>query len=378
VKPTPRAAPAQVELARLLRSLREDHWPGHGLTQAQLGQALGGEHPLSVALISSWESLTRPRVPPSGRLDAYASLFATERSVEGEAVRLLEAGELTDDERARRDQLSQRLSALRTAALAAVEARREAARADETMIDTFGSGTWRFADGRPVTIVCSELPPRDRARLPHSDPAGPDFVEAYAYGELDALIELYGHIRAVNPRSQVSIRLPDALEPDDFVTHLVVLGGTESNEAMKFVLDRLDLAVHQVLAADAVDRVHDAYFEVVDGGERRQYRPVARETDHGVELVEDVGHLFRSVNPFNVKRTVTICNAMFGRGTLGVVRALTDAWFRDRNESYISARFPDRRTYSILTRVPVVTGRTMTPDWTLPHVRLHEWPPAAE
>jgi hypothetical protein len=371
VKPASRAAPEQIELAQLLRNLRENHWPGHSLTQAQLGQALGGSNPLSVALISSWESQTRPRVPPPGRLAAYATLFATPRSVDGDEVRLLDDARLTDDERARRDELAQRLSALRGAALAATEARRGAARANEAVPDTFGTGVWRFADGRPVTIVCSELPARERS-LPYSDPASPDFVEAYSYTELDALIELYGHIRAVNPRTQVNIRLPDALEPDDFVTHLVLLGGTERNEATRFALDRLQLNVRQVLAED---RVHDAYFEVTEGRHRRQFRPVSRENDRGVELVEDVGHFFRSVNPFNVKRTITICNAMFGRGTLGVVRALTDGWFRDRNETYISARFPGRRTFSILARVPVLTGRTMTPDWTLPHVRLHEWPP---
>ncbi|PZS25182.1 MAG: hypothetical protein DLM59_20645 [Pseudonocardiales bacterium] len=365
-----------MELAQQLRSLREEHWPGLNLTQAQLGEALGGKGaPLSVALISSWESLTRPRVPPPSRLAAYATLFATDRSVDGQHIRLLDPAKLTDDERASRDELAQRLSTLRTAALAALDARRGTVRADEAVIDTFGSGTWRFADGRPITIVCSALPRPDRGQLPHSDPASPYFVEAYAYAELDALIELYGHIRAVNPLNQVNIRLPDALEPDDYVTHLVLLGGTESNEATKFALDRLDLTVHQILTGD---QTRNSYFEVAEGSKARQYRPLVRETSRGTELVEDVGHFFRGVNPFNVKRTVTICNAMFGRGALGVVRALTDSWFRDRNEAYISGRFPDRRTFSILARVPVLTGRTMTPDWTLPHVRLHVWPPPAD
>ena len=71
----------------------------------------------------------------------------------------------------------------------------------------------------------------------------------------------------------------------------------------------------------------------------------------------------RAVSPFNRKRTVTICNGMYGRGTYGVVRALTDARFRDRNADYLRSRFGDAESYCILSRVPIVDGVTLTPDW---------------
>jgi hypothetical protein len=64
---------------------------------------------------------------------------------------------------------------------------------------------------------------------------------------------------------------------------------------------------------------------------------------------------------------------MYGRGTLGAVRALTDSRFRDRNEAYLKRRFADADAFSIITRISVVMGQVLTPDWTIPDARLHEW-----
>lgn len=365
----------QTDLAQRLRALREEHWPDVDLTQAQLGRALGGDRPLSVPAISSWESPTSPRIPPAGRLTAYARFFATRRSVEGSEPRLLDESELTDDERATRDELAEELLALRAGAIA--DTGPAQLRAIPTSADPLPrSGIWRFTDGRPITIVCSELPKDMRQGMEYADPASPDYVQAYAYAELDALIELHGHIRAMNPNSEVVYRTHAELTVDDYTTHLVLLGGVDWNETTRDVMARIKLPVRQV---SADDRAHNAYFEVrEEGGQRKEYRPIVDETKTGPVVREDIAHFYRGPNPFNVKRTVTICNAMFGRGTLGAVRALTDARFRDRNEEYIAARFGDRRRFSILVRVPIVIGHTMTPDWTLPEMRLHEWPRPAE
>jgi Helix-turn-helix domain len=70
-------------LARRLRMLREEHWPGMKVSQPQLARALGKGKPLSAALISSWESQTNPAIPPLPHLHAYATLFATRRSFGG-------------------------------------------------------------------------------------------------------------------------------------------------------------------------------------------------------------------------------------------------------------------------------------------------------
>ena len=79
-------------LARRLRSLRERHWPARKITQPELARALGG---LSVPLISSWETQNNPTIPPLTRLDAYATFFATARSLEPEP-HLLRPADLTD------------------------------------------------------------------------------------------------------------------------------------------------------------------------------------------------------------------------------------------------------------------------------------------
>jgi len=81
----------------------------------------------------------------------------------------------------------------------------------------------------------------------------------------------------------------------------------------------------------------------------------------------------RSVNPFNRKRTASICNGMYASGTYGAVRALTDARFRDRNAEYARARFGRSENFCIITKVKVENGTPLTPDWTLSDARLFEW-----
>jgi len=102
-------------LARRLRMLRERHWPDRKITQLQLAEALG----VSVPSISAWESRRNPTPPPNTRLSAYATFFATRRSVEADPYRVLDEEELGDEDRAERDRLHEELFALRHGAPAA-------------------------------------------------------------------------------------------------------------------------------------------------------------------------------------------------------------------------------------------------------------------
>ena len=102
------------DLARRLRSFREDHWLGEKITQPDLAWALGG---LSVPSVSSWESTTNPRIPPLYRLDAYAMLFCTKRSLEGERLTPVRHNDLTGEELVVMDQLRSELRRLRRAAM---------------------------------------------------------------------------------------------------------------------------------------------------------------------------------------------------------------------------------------------------------------------
>ena len=81
----------------------------------------------------------------------------------------------------------------------------------------------------------------------------------------------------------------------------------------------------------------------------------------------------RSRNPFNHRRTATICNGMYSSGTFGAVRALTDATFRDGNTEYLKRRFGQSETFCLVTKVTVERGVPVTPDWTEPDNILFEW-----
>jgi hypothetical protein len=122
------------------------------------------------------------------------------------------------------------------------------------------------------------------------------------------------------------------------------------------------------------DKEGGVYFEVTgEDGRKVPHHPQFEESGGRTILREDVALFARAVNPFNQKRFVTICNGMYGRGTYGAVRALTDERFRDRNAEYIQDRSANSEAFCILTRVTVENGVTLTPDWTLPETRLFEW-----
>lgn len=357
-------------LARRLRALREDHWPGKRITQPQLAQALGG---VSVPLISSWESQTNPRIPPPARLDAYAALFAAARSFDEDPGRLISQRDMSDDERRAMNELKRELAQMRSAAMgvSAPAAVGNPARNPVTQItQSLDAGPYRYPDPDDITIVCAGWPERMLDQIPYTRIDDPDYIELLTYSELDALFELYGHLRAANPANQVNLRIADRLFRDDYTSHLISLGGVDWNTLTSSALERLPLPVQQVADWGTEG---GQYFEAEEAEGMRQYRPVLGKAGDRQVLREDVALFARAVNPFNHERTITICNGMYGRGTYGVVRALTDVRFRDRNAEYLRSRFGDSESYCILTRVPVVNGRTLTPDWTFNDFRLFEW-----
>jgi hypothetical protein len=232
--------------------------------------------------------------------------------------------------------------------------------------ESLGDVPYRIRPGDRITIVCAQLPRDMLQKMPYTDPSDPDFIELNRYSDLDSLLELFGHLRATNPTSRVGYRPADQLSADDYTGHLVSLGGVDWNKATSPVLERLELPIKQV---SEWDKEGGAYFEVEEAGRKVAHRP---ELDQSGGLREDVALFACAVNPYNLKRFVTICNGMYGRGTYGAVRALTDARFRDRNSDYIQARFADSEAYCILMRVTVEASATLTPDWTLPATRLFE------
>ncbi|SNT44491.1 Transcriptional regulator, contains XRE-family HTH domain [Asanoa hainanensis] len=350
---------AMQTLAARLRALRAGERQQR-VTQHQLARALG----VSVPLISSWERAEA--APPVERIAAYAHFFATPRSVQDGQSALRD--DLSAEELGRRQALKEELTALRAAAVGVPGVAQVPAALDNYPP---AAGPWGFADGTPVTIVCGELPAGRRADAAYSDPDSPDYVDLYRFADVDSLVELHGYVRAANPRSEVGFTTASLVTRDHLTTHLVLLGGVDFNDVITPVLDSLGVPVrqHSRLTDDPDD---EGAFEVRTTSTEEHRPALTADRGHRV-LVEDVAHFCRGPNPYNVLRTVTVCNGMFGRGVYGAVRALTDARFRDRNAVYVRNRFAQAQTYSILARVKVVNGEVITPDWTLPDTILHEW-----
>ncbi|HEX6235067.1 MAG TPA: helix-turn-helix transcriptional regulator [Jiangellaceae bacterium] len=349
------------DLAGRLRELRESRFSGVRITQRALGRALGSNKPLSAPLISSWEK--GAATPPERWIAAYATFFATTRSVDGGSFRLLRDDELTEAERSERAALERELLSLRSRVLSS-----------ESSPDYASAlrGAWHFADGHQISIVCAEIPPESRNL--DATPTHPTlpYGELYSYNSIDALFELHGHIRAANPHSEVRVFRADDLQPDDLASHLVILGGPDWNNLARRIPELVpDFPVRQC-SAGADPR--NAYFEVPTGDGVAKHRAVLSDGD---ELIWDVGLFLRAPNPANRKRTLTVCAAMYSVGDWAVVRSLTDSNFRDRNADYLANRFDGSNAFSIVMRILVLNGHeAVTPDWTVPVNRLYEWPEA--
>jgi transcriptional regulator with XRE-family HTH domain len=337
-------------LARALRELRESSWPDQELTQAQLAKALSADGRVAPATLSSWESTTTPKTPSAARITSYARFFCTARSLEGEPHLIPE------------DQL----------APAELDHYREL---ESDLLELFHpedrkvQRTFQFEAG-PVIVICPTAP--TDLQGPRGDIQDPNFTKMRQYGDLDALIEIYGHLRAENPTLDVFHRLTSDVVSDDFSSHVILLGGIGWNKVTR----RFQKAIDQVpITQTAVDDLETGeVFRVDDGGKPNFFYPEYEDLGDGKELIVDVGYVARLRNPFKVNRTLTICNGIHSRGVFGAVRCLTDASVREENEKYLADRFPDGE-FAMVVRVPVVTNETLSPDLQNPDALLYEWAP---
>jgi len=352
VQPDP---PAALELALRLRQLRQQRWPDARLTQASLASALGAEEPLSAATVSSWESPRSPKLPPRHRILTYARFFATRRSVEG-GSRLLPMQSLTEDEKAAYKSLEAELLGLRNAASNLFPDEEKAFRR-----------SWHFTDSGPATLVCSQLPENETGAL--ASPANPNYTELLAFADLDALMEVHGHIRSENPMMDVFYKAASRVQPDDLSGHVIIIGGIGWNEITGTLSEMARLPIRQV---DSPKLNSGDIFTANVDGKVKEFWPKWRD-DSQTLLAEDVGLLARVSNPLNSSRTLTICNGIYSRGVYGAVRSLTDARLRDSNERYIADNFGSSTSFAILMSVKVIEGKTMTPDFNSPGGVLYQW-----
>jgi transcriptional regulator with XRE-family HTH domain len=320
------------------------------LTQASLARLLlVGE-----STISSYE--TGQASPGDDTLRLYAAFFAAPRSMSNGQLRVLDEDELYQPERVERDALFGELQRLRDGASATrAQGRRR---------------TWDFPDDTPVRLVCGQIPAEDVSSL--AEPTHPNFTKLLTYADLDAMVELFGHIRAENPSTDVRFMQPDDMSDADLSYHVVVLGGLGWNQTTGSFLALLDdMPVQQVDAPEEL-RDGDLFVVKVDGEPPRKYLP-QKSKNATFGLVEDVGFFARYPNPYNSTTTLTICNGVHSRGVLGAVRLLTNPSLSGRNEEYLATRFGDALQYGVLFRVPINNGKTVTPELSNPRIRHFEW-----
>jgi hypothetical protein len=350
------AIPPAVLLAQRLRQLRQQ-WADARLTQDKLAAAFSAEEKLAAATVSSWESLTAPKLPPVHRLRAYARFFATPRSVEQPVPALLPIEKLNPDELAVYTELETELLRLRSSAAG-----------DSAEEEIAINQSWRFDDTGRVTIVCAELPEEQLGPL--AKPSDPNYTELQRYADLDALIELFGHIRTENPLMSTQFKIPAELTRDDLTGHVVVLGGVVWNEVTGRLSEMARLPIRQFAHPKLLT---GEIFVTEAEGQGEEFWPEWADDTHTV-LAEDVGLLARVPNPLNSSRTLTICNGIHSRGVYGAVRSLTDAQLREANERYIAANFGQSDSFAILMSVNIINTKTITPDFNSEGVVRFQWP----
>lgn len=350
------SASPEIQLASRLRKLRVEHWgPEYKLTQGALGAAFGGSDPLSIATVASWENRENPKLPQHKWLLAYAQFFATRRSIADAPPRLIPIESFTPEERASYDSLREELLQLHAAV-----------RGEPEQLITRRS--WYFTDSAPVTLVCAQLPHEELGKL--ASPENPNYTELLSFGDLDAMVELWGHVRMENPKIKVAYKSAPHVVADNLSGHVVIIGGIGWNEVTRRILDLTQLPVKQ--RNDAKSPFGEIFAADVDGQETK-FLPSWSQTDPN-KLIEDVGLLVRMPNPLNSNRTLTMCNGIHSRGVFGAVRSLTDEGLRESNELYIARNFPDSQQFGILMRVQVIEGVAMTPDFNTAGTVLYQWP----
>jgi transcriptional regulator with XRE-family HTH domain len=354
-------------LAERLRDLREREYKQltqkpSPLTQKQLAKVLGGAEALSIATVSLWEKPGSNRLPPPPRLATYARLFCTSRSFEAGPPRLLRDDDLTPQEQEREADLYAELLALRERAQSTgpATAGREQPTAERR------SSIWSIPDGQAISIVCSDAPEADRPS--YADPSHLNYSRYARYADLDAVVEVYGQVKADNPAaSMVRLLSPHELLRDFALNHLVVVGGAAVYDVAPYFAQDIPLP-----KAEPIPGTDTHVFKCHVGDERREF--TSTRDEEGV-LVEDIGLIARGEHPVAPGHTVTMLSGITSRGVHGTALGFINRHVRDENEEYLRNAFGNTNAFCIVMRVPVIQNTALPPNLSRDDVRLYEWSP---
>ena len=349
------ATPPNAELAVRLKQLRD----ALGLTQEKLASALTADKPIQAPTVSTWENPRHAASPPASRLDAYARLWATASRSGG--PRLLPISDFDAVEPETYEDILVELTAI-------AEQNQSGATSEP---EDHHPGLWDFADDGPLAIICPTAPADMRGPL--ANPEDPNYNETHGFADVDALMDIYGHILLqTGGRFAVSYRSAAHYRIEDLSAHLVLLGGIGWNELTKLL--QPSLARLPVRQLEVPEFPTGEIFEVGSGDGLRRFLPEWSE-DNDKILAQDIGYIARTTNPYNPHRTLTICNGVHSRGVLGAVRTLTDIRFQRENEAWLADHYPDGH-FAVLIRVPVVQGKAIGVALSNPDSVLYAWPDA--
>ncbi len=352
-------------LADRLKDLREREYKQltqreTPLTQKQLAKVLGGAEALSIASVSLWEKPGSNRLPPPQRLATYARLFCTGRSFEAGSPRLLRDDELTSQEQEREADLYAELLALRQRAQSTgpATAGREQPAAERRR------SIWSIPDGQAISIVCSDA--READRPSYANPSHLNYSRYARYADLDALVEVYGQVKADNPAaSMVRLLSPHELLRDFALNHLVVVGGAAVYDVAPYFAQDIPLP-----QAEPIPGTDSHVFKCRVGDEEREF--TSTRDEEGV-LVEDIGLIARGEHPVAPGHTVTMLSGITSRGVHGTALGFTNRHVRDENEEYLQNAFGNANAFCIVMRVLVIQNTALPPNLSRDDVRLYEW-----
>ncbi len=353
-------------LAERLRDLREREYKQlaqkpSALTQKQLAKVLGGAEALSIATVSLWEKPGSSRLPPPQRLAAYARLFCSSRSFGAGAPRLLRDDELTAQEQEREADLYAELLALRERAQSTGRA---APTAREQPAPERRSSLWSVPDGQAVSIVCSDAPEADRPS--YADPSHLNYSRYAKYADLDAIVEVYGQVKADNPAaSMVRLLSPHELLQDFALNHLIVVGGAAVYDVAPYFAQDIPLP-----QAEPIPGTDTHVFKCRVGDEVKEF--TSTRDEEGVQL-EDIGLIARGEHPHAPGHTVTMLSGITSRGVHGAALGFIVGQVRDENEEYLREAFGNANAFCIVMRVPVIQNIALPPNLARDDVRLYEW-----
>jgi transcriptional regulator with XRE-family HTH domain len=336
-------------LAERLRDLREQE----RLTQKQLAGVLGGSDSLSIATVSLWEKPGSDRLPPAQRLAIYARLFCTSRSFDGDRPRLLSPGELTEQERERETELYDELIELR-----------ERAQSTDGLVPSMGgrSAVWHFPDTIAVSIVCSDA---DEAP-PYSNSSNLNYNRYARYADLDALVEVFGQVKADNPERMIRILPTGRLAQDFALNHLIIIGGAASDAATLFAQDIPLPTAEQIPGSDPAMTLFRCNVDA-------KTREFGLTRDEEGTLVQDVGLIARGPHPIIPGGTVTLLSGITSRGVHGAALCFIDTHVRDTNERYLDNAFGNVESFCLLMNIPVQNNTALPPNLWRENTRLYEW-----